>query len=178
MKLDVLTREQVEQVRQWRNEERQFLRTPYFITKEMQADFYDNVISNRDSKHRYYAIVRDGDGSHAASAFIGMGGLTNIEWENGRAEISLIINPEYRNQGHGKEAVRLLLAEGFDNMSLETVWGEVYYCGNVRFWQKLVDAWGGDRVDIPWTVKRWGGETYGSMMFAFYPSAKEPLWSA
>ena len=57
MKLETLTREQIQQAREWRNSESQFLRTPYLITEQMQNEFFDNVINNRDSKHRYFAIM-------------------------------------------------------------------------------------------------------------------------
>jgi hypothetical protein len=54
MKLGALIKEELELVRGWRNEEMQFLRTPYFLTKEMQEDFYRDVICNRQSEHRYF----------------------------------------------------------------------------------------------------------------------------
>ena len=59
MKLDVLDSWEVQEVRKWRNNELQFLRTPYRITEEMQEAFFDNVINDRDSKHRYFAIMDD-----------------------------------------------------------------------------------------------------------------------
>jgi RimJ/RimL family protein N-acetyltransferase len=106
MKLETLTRDQCQQVRVWRNNEPEFLRTPYLLTEKMQDDFFDNVVNNRDSKHRYFALIELEENGYEKlnkpqyfHRFIGMVGLTNIEWENGTAEISLIINPEYRRQG-------------------------------------------------------------------------------
>ena len=158
MKLSTLTREQVQQVRKWRNYELQFLRTPYMITEKMQDNFYDNVINDRDSKHRYFAIL---DGC----SFIGMGGLTNIEWENGTAEISLIINPKYRGKGHGLEAVDLLFDEGFHNMRLYSVFGEVYDCGNRGFWEKVVKRYNGYKTNLV-NRKFYNGLSYDSMWFS------------
>jgi GNAT superfamily N-acetyltransferase len=124
----------------------------------MQDEFYDNVINNRDSKPRYYALIHDKD-------FIGMGGLTNIEWENGTAEISLIISPEYRGRGWGKKAVDLLRHEAILNMRLNGLYGEVYDCGNRKFWEKIVSFHGGYKTDL---VKRkyWEGVMFGSMWFS------------
>jgi len=171
MKLDVLTRGQCQLVREWRNGEPQFLRTPYMITEKMQDEFYDNVINNRDSKHRYFAIIEKGEfqnknKTYNPDYFIGMGGLTNIEWENGTAEISLIIAPEYRGQGKGKEAVDLLLDEAFKQMRLYTVYGEVYGCGNVEFWEKMINDNGAYRTDLP-DRKYYQGVVYSSVWFRF-----------
>jgi RimJ/RimL family protein N-acetyltransferase len=159
MELLALTREQVQKVREWRNEELQFLRTPYLITRQMQDEFYDNVVNNRNSKHRYYALIEDKD-------FIGMCGLTNIEWENGTAEISLIITPFYRGKGYGAKAVSLLLDEAFNNMRLYSVFGEVYNCGNRDFWEKVVIKNNGYQTDLR-NRKWYNGEMYDSMWFAF-----------
>ncbi|KKM21826.1 hypothetical protein LCGC14_1631530 [marine sediment metagenome] len=132
MMLDVLSKEDCEQVRLWRNQCLETLRTPYPLTKEMQEDFYRDVVMNPHSKHKYYAIKMHED------VLIGMGGLTNIEWENSQAEISLIINPALQKQGHGKEAVRLLLDQAFNYLNLELVYGECYECNSAAdFWRNI-----------------------------------------
>lgn len=188
MKLTTLTREQCQQVRIWRNDEPQFLRTPYLLTKEMQDEFYDEVVCNRDSKHRYFGIMDDIKYSAVEAAdnrkcgiypedglypeFIGMVGLTNIEWENGTAEISLIINPEYRRQGKGKEAVKLLLDEAFKQLRLYSVYGEVYKCGNVDFWKHIIQEYGPTWVEhYTWVQladrKYYNGKHWDSIWFSF-----------
>lgn len=148
MRLDVLTPYDCEQTRLWRNQCLETLRTPYPLTHEQQEEFYREVISNPHSPHRYYAIRGecngvDGPQLGVAGCFIGMGGLTNICWENRIAEISLIIDPEYRGKGLGEQAVDLLLAEGFDRLGLKTVVGEVYGCNpeGVKFWANVVQKY-------------------------------------
>ena len=143
----------------------------------MQDEFFDNVINNRDSKHRYFAIISDPESIEVStfseprkfvtrSEFIGMGGLTNIEWENGTAEISLIINPEYRGKGYGKKAVDLLLDEAFNSMRLFSVFGEVYDCGNRGFWEKLVGKKGAYKTELK--HRKWyNGNLLHSMWFVF-----------
>lgn len=176
MKLDTLTRGQCQLVREWRNAEPQFLRTPYMITEKMQDDFFDNVINDRDSKHRYFAIIEDVKETIQTSdthfeermnTFIGMGGLTNIEWENGTAEISLIINPDYRRQGKGAKAVDLMLIQAFNIMRLLSVYGEVYRCGNVAFWESIVKEYEPDsyRTDLP-NRKYFNGVMFPSVWFS------------
>ena len=158
MKLEVLTRSQIQSVREWRNNELQFLRTPYMITEEMQNNFYDVTVQDRRSQHRYFAIMDGGN-------FIGMGGLTNIEWENGTAEISLIIAPYYRGKGYGFKSVDLILHEAFDSMRLYSVYGEVYNCGNRGFWEKIVEQRSGYMTNLV-DRKMYNGKIYDSMWFS------------
>jgi RimJ/RimL family protein N-acetyltransferase len=173
MKLDALTQDDVLEVLEWRNDERQFLRTPYFITEDMQDDFYHDVVCNRNSQHRYFAIARYVDYAYDTyiddddfeRELIGMGGITNIDWVNSTGEISLIINPAHRREGLGMESVKLLVTEGKLNMGLKTIWGEVYTCGNVAFWQKVVEQFGGYATKLP-NRKLWQGHYYDSMWFA------------
>lgn len=182
MKLETLTRGQCQLVREWRNNELQFLRTPYMITEKMQDDFYDNVINGRDSKHRYFAIMEEltdeepnkkGEvyGPYSKQVFIGMGGLTNIEWENGTAEISLIIAPEYRGKGYGKKAVEMLLQQGFGNMRLFSIYGEAYGCGNYEFWKNFVEKRDKKKrngyMQELCNRKFYNGKMYGSLWFSF-----------
>jgi len=145
------------------------------LTEEMQEAFFDNVINDRDSKHRYFAIIEEGKipradyktgkGYKFPDTFIGMGGLTNIEWENGCAEISLIINPEYRGKGYGRKAVDLLLDEAFKSMRLYSVYGEVYDCGNRDFWYKIVEERSGYITNLV-DRKMYNGKIYDSMWFS------------
>jgi RimJ/RimL family protein N-acetyltransferase len=95
---------------------------------------------------------------------IGMGGLTNIDYINSHAEISLILEPGHRGKGLGMESVKMLVAEGKGNIGLKTIWGEVYNCGNVAFWQKVVQEFGGYATKLP-NRKLWQGHYYDSMWF-------------
>ncbi|MDD5220903.1 MAG: GNAT family N-acetyltransferase, partial [Candidatus Bipolaricaulis sp.] len=149
MKLKELSLQDCEQARIWRNECLESLRTPFPLTKEMQEQFYKDVVCNRGSHARYWGIWETEKAtlkipleggylgtpvdsstllpeSYDAHIFIGMVGLENIEWENRRAEISIIINPEYKGKGYGTEAVGLLLEQGFMYLNLENIWGECY----------------------------------------------------
>jgi len=150
--------------RRWRNKPdvRPGLRTPFMLTIEQQGRFYDDVVCDRNSPHRYFTLLRKRDATIA-----GLGGLTNIEWENGHAEISLILAPHFQGQGCGKEAVLLLLEEAFDRMRLETVFGEVYACNDaVDFWVGMLSSpehW----TQLP-NRKMHGGVLYNSLIFWFY----------
>jgi hypothetical protein len=97
-----------------------------------------------------------------------MGGLTNIEWENGQAEISLIIDPKLHNKGHGEQAVQLLLEQAFDYLRLEVVYGECYECNPaIEFWKKMCKKY---PSNVQWLNKGkfWNGRRYSTMYFDFH----------
>lgn len=158
MNLSAPTKYNLEQVRRWRNEDISGYRTPYYLTPDMQERFYDDVICDRNSPHRYWAIIDGG--------FIGMGGLTNIQWENGIAEISLIIDPEKRSEGTGEKAVDLILREGFNRLGLKTIYGECYQNNPAfLFWRKNASKYGGFYTVLP-NRKFWDGKYWGSLYFS------------
>lgn len=165
-RLDALTEADCIEMQGVRNEEavRSGLRTPYLATKESQQKFYREIVCNPSSPHRYYAI-RTNDASGKA---VGMVGLTAISWENGHAEISLVVTDGFRGQGVGRAAVDLVLEEAFKRMRLVTVFGECYENNTaLAWWMKLVEAW----PDAGWTTvprrKFWAGKLYSSTFFWF-----------
>lgn len=145
------------QIAGWRNASMESLRTSRPTTAERQARWFKNLDLNQ---HRYWGVVKP---HHGLVAF---GGLTYIQWENGSAEISLIVDPKEREQGIGMESVRLLLHEGFHNMNLRVIYGEVYECNpSRRFWQKACEHWKAETAELPMR-KYWDGQYWGSTYFA------------
>jgi len=141
MRLDALTLDQCQRVREWRNAEPETTRTPYPLSPEQQAAFFRDVVCARNGNARYWAVIDD-DGT-----FVGQGGLTGIQWENRLAEIALLIDPRRRRQGLGRKAAALLLQEGFLHVGLQTIWGECYHCnqGAVEFWRLIWSGYQRDR---------------------------------
>ena len=187
MELRSLSAEDMEQVRIWRLGCPESLRTPYMLTREMQADYYRDVICNRESTTRYWGLwvggtKREQHGGeffagdylpactteHPCDILIGYGGIENISWENGSGEISLLIGPDYRGKGYGKEAVGLFLDQAFNMWNLHTVHGECYECANWGFWARMCDRYGyaGEEwsVRLPDT-KRYAGRWWDSYYF-------------
>lgn len=161
MRLESPTLEQCQIVRSWRNESLNTLRTCYPLTPEQQAQFFKDVICNRNSNHRYWSIWDE-----KKDYFVGFGGLTFIEWENRQTEISLIINPELRGKGYGKKAVLLLLEQAFNHLNLELVYGECYLCNDsgVGFWKRIVELCGGQQTEYR-KGKYWNGKHCDTMYF-------------
>lgn len=154
-------------VRRWRNKCLSALRTPHELTKEMQEDFYKNVVCNRNARARYWSIYHKGEGIYDPNRLIGMAGLENIEWENGLAEISLILDPDLRGEGFGTWAVEILLEKAFQHMRLETVYGEVYECNvdGIKFWNKMIEKYKATKVTLP-NRKLYDGTFFDSMYFS------------
>lgn len=164
MYLDSLTIEDCEMIRQWRNKDISHLRTPFFLTKEMQIEFYNNVICNRESNCRFWAL-RKKEGIHAG--FLGMIGLVNISNENRSGEISIILHQIVRGKGYGKTAIDLLLKEGFNSLNLENIFGECYENSEyVGFWEKYCKAKKVEVYPLP-RRKYYNGQYYDSIYFNF-----------
>jgi len=197
MTLKPLSAADMETVRHWRHAVPETLRTSYMLTEEMQRDYYERVICNRDSTTRYWGLwvsrtwaemeaytkergimfvhSPEAPKTHPPDAFIGYGGIENIEWENGTGEISLLIAPDERGKGYGRLAVRLFLDQAFNVLNLHTVHGECYQCGPYLFWEKMREEWGGTSHQI-WLPcrKYWKGRYYDSLYFTFWgPHEKE-----
>ena len=110
---EALTKDQMELIRKERNSYLVGLRTPYLVSKEMQEEYYKNVICNRNHNSRFFAVMDN-------TNFVGMTGLQNIEWENSRAEISIILLERYRKKGLGTAVIEKLLATGFKDLDYLT----------------------------------------------------------
>lgn len=172
MILDLLSREDVELVRHWRDSCLETLRTSYRLSKEQQIGFYNELVY---SKHlsRYWALKVDAEELQKQitkglniTQLVGMGGLQNIEWENRRAEISLIIDPVHKGKGFGQQAVDLLLDQAFNYMGLLHVWGEVYDTNekSKQFWLKIIKKYNGFTAFHP-AAKFWKGLHYSALWF-------------
>jgi RimJ/RimL family protein N-acetyltransferase len=140
------------------------------LTEEMQDDFFDKVAHDRHSEDRYWEVWERTEAYAnvpAGDTFIGLGGLTDIEWENRLAEISLFIKPFLQNRGYGKQAVKLLCVEGFNRMGLQTILGEAFLCNpNWKFWANLTQKFGGYATHLP-NRKYWDGKYWDSYYFSW-----------
>ena len=161
MQLTCLTKADCELIRIWRNKDISVYRTAYLITEDMQADFYKDVISNRKSDCRFWAVLDD-------QVFIGMVGLVNISLENRNAEISIVIDPELRQSGKGKEALELLLDKGFNEVNLDTIYGECYYNNpGIRFWENMIKKFHGIFTELK--ARKYSlGMYHDSLYFTFF----------
>ena len=92
-----------------------------------------------------------------------MGEITNIQWENSLGEIGLIMNPNYLNKP--EQAIDLILEQGFNNLNLENIFGEVYVCStNWGTWEKVYKKYKGFNIQLP-NRKFWHGIYWDSVYF-------------
>lgn len=172
-------------VKEWRNETMNALRTPMMLTEEQQGKFYFDVVCDRDAKARYWGIWEEVDGvlktifgtpveKIKENGLIGMAGIENIEWENKRGEISLIIDPDRRGTGYGDDALAMLLDKGFNELNLENIWGVCYECNPAtEFWMRQINKYNGKHVLFP-NMKFCDGKYWRGLYFNFERSNYEP----
>lgn len=130
--LRVLSIEDMEPIRQWRNQCLSTLRTPFPLTKEQQEQWYRDEICNRASRSRFWGI------ESVNGVLMGYGGIENIQWENRIGEISLLVNPEEQGHGVGYVHAKAILGIAFAGMNLHTVFAECYQDNPaVVFWDKI-----------------------------------------
>ena len=130
------------------------------LMKEHQEDFYDSLLS-RTSNHRYFELWHNRE-------FVGLGGVTNIQWENRIGEISLLIVPGLRGTGIGKEAVAELYRHAFYELNLNCVYGECYDSNPIArdFWYDLITTeYQGDITTLTHR-KYWDGKYHNSLYFS------------
>lgn len=157
MKFRAIERCDLDIIRKNRNDELQFLRTPYFLTEQMQEEWYASVISNRGYSGRFFAIDHD-------EKLIGYCGINPIQWENRLGEIAIMLFNQYRGAGVGKQIFKKLMEYGFDNLNLKTLYGEYYHCANVKFWESALDKTF-TKVILP-NRKYWAGKYWDSTYFS------------
>jgi RimJ/RimL family protein N-acetyltransferase len=159
MNLRALELDDMEYIRQWRNQCLDTLRTPFPLTKEQQEDWYRNEICNRQSRSRFWGIEENW-------GLIGYGGIENIQWENSIGEISLLINPKYQGQGYGKQAAIEIITQAFNRLNLHTVFGEVYVTNPAMgFWVTITEAYNGYKTLLPHR-KYLDGKFWDSLYFS------------
>lgn len=164
----------LEAVRLWREADavRAGLRTPYLLTAEQQQAF-GRRLAEPGSPHRYWS-VREAPASETGPAgptvhgpLVAFTGLTHIEWENGRAEISLLVAPERRGSGIGAECVRLVLREAFERLRLVTVVAECYHHNPaLAFWRRLGAQYDATETTLP-RRKWWDGRLHDAALITF-----------
>jgi hypothetical protein len=184
MQLKILSYQDCEQVRLWRNETLAMNRTPFLLTENMQARFYNEQVCNRQANARYWGIWIDEPhmelvryeyncgmkldepivmNEKVPYTFVGMGEISNIQWENRLGEIGLIMHPEHLDKAD--KAINLILEQGFDYLNLENIFGEVYVCS------PYLDIWANiaTKYNAAWCYllnrKYWNGKYFGSKYF-------------
>ena len=168
VRLAQLTDADAEPTARWREAARPYLRTPYVRTVEEQREFIRTLHEHR-YEYRYWAVQRDE--GYDPQQTVGLAGLSPIQWENGIAEVSLVLDPACVGKGYGGQAFALLLAEAFDYLRLEQVVAEVYANNPAMgFWDRMARKHGADSRVLP-KRKYSGGVFHAAVYFSFQKRA-------
>lgn len=113
-----VSEEEVDKYSEWMND---FQVTDYtdrssqIYTIQMEKDYLEN--SAKSSDHRNFNIVGLED-----DRLVGTVGLTRFDWVNRSAVLGIFIGEaDYRNNGYGAEAIRLILEFGFKYLNLHSI---------------------------------------------------------
>jgi len=119
--LDTIGPELMDDLREWRNDPRIFswCRQQGLITQRDQERWY--LWQNDDKATNMFAIVEP-----VKRMVIGVCGLTSIDLVSRRAEFSLYIAPNSQGLGYGQNALVTLCKYGFNNLGLNSIWGESF----------------------------------------------------
>jgi RimJ/RimL family protein N-acetyltransferase len=113
------------EARAWRNDARIFKWCrQHTLISQAQHDAWLSRIET-DPSIKMFGIWVSGAASHG-NTFVGVCGLTSINRLNQTAEFSLYIAPEFQRMGYAKQSLKLLLAHGFFDHNLNTVYGETF----------------------------------------------------
>ena len=120
----------MEPIRVWRNEQMDVLRQSRQLTEEDQRRYYSETV--RESFEQpfprimLFSYLLEGH-------LIGYGGLTNIDWQNKRAEISYLLETARNNEANGQQYVsdfsgflRLMKLVAFEHLAFNRVFTETY----------------------------------------------------
>lgn len=141
-------------------------RTPWEIRYDDQLTWYSHLDPHRE---QWWAVYEKGS---PGETHVGCVALQHIDWVNGRAEISLVIDPAKRGAGIGSAAVERVLGMAFARYRLRSVWGECYQCsGAVPFWEKVVSRWApySHATKIPATKFQGGKLSWSYLFTLMYP---------
>lgn len=124
-------REDLELFKSWRNVERETVNY-YTIGPIISQDYYWNNVVLSDN-HKVFTIVKQD-----TLAVIGEVRLSYLNLLDGNAEIGILLNPKFRGQGYGKEAVQLITSFGFNRLRLHRI--EAQYIFSNTSSQKLFES--------------------------------------
>ncbi|NBP05485.1 MAG: GNAT family N-acetyltransferase [Bacteroidetes bacterium] len=127
-----IRREDIMLIREWRNRQIDVLRQKKEITPEEQINYFEKqvwpTLALKEPKQVLVSFFHQGN-------VIGYGGLVHISWEDYRAEMSFLLNPDR----HGKQQyeqdfsafIGLIRQMAFQDLGIHRVFTETY---NIRDW--------------------------------------------
>jgi len=117
MSVHALTESGALEALKWRQQMQPGLRTPFELSESDQSAWRSELCNRPDQ--RFWEIRDESEGTIAAVI-----GLTSIEWENGKAEMSVMAPAP----GVLGVALKVLMEMAFKGMRLHSIFKEIYTC--------------------------------------------------
>lgn len=116
------------EIKKWRNEQLDVMRQKTLLTDEDQKNYYNTQVSQSFTEKTPKIILFS---FLEKNMCIGYGGLTNIDWESKRIELSFVMDTE---RAHNKELyrkdfshfIRLIKKVVFDDLRFNRIFTETY----------------------------------------------------
>lgn len=117
-----IKKEHLESIKNWRNKQRDVLRQVKILTDEDQKKWWLKI--QKDKTQKLFAILAD-------KKFVGYCGLTNIDYNNKRAEISFLVDlgiaeDEKKYREYFLSVLDWLRQYGFNKMKLNKIFVETF----------------------------------------------------
>jgi RimJ/RimL family protein N-acetyltransferase len=125
--LESIRAEDIENIRNWRNDQLDVLRQDKIITEEEQIKYFKEHIwpetIKNEPPHILFSYFRK-------DVLIGYGGLVHISWKDLRAEISFLINPDNSSDEDYylffSSYLTLIKAVAFDDLKFNRLFTETF----------------------------------------------------
>jgi len=123
-----LREEDIFDIKNWRNAQMDILRTKKVLTDEDQIKYFNEAVKPQFTSPNPSQILF----SYLLGVkCVGYGGLTNIDWGSGRAELSFLLNPEEikheeKYNKHFSTFIKLIKQAVFDDLGLKEIFTETY----------------------------------------------------
>lgn len=123
-----LRKQDIQSIREWRNNQIEVLRQKKIITEQDQIIYYEDVVEPLFAEDKpeqiLFSFLKN-------DRCIGYGGLVHISWDDSRAELSFLLDD---NRSRNKEIylqdfstfIRLSLKIGFSHLKLNKIFTETY----------------------------------------------------
>ncbi len=115
-------------IKDWRNEQMDVLRQNKILTDSDQYNYYQNIVKKSFSEDNPRIILFS---FFENNNFIGYGGLTNVDWDSKRAEISFLVETSRTKDNNLYESdftsfLKLMKIVAFEELHFNRLFTETY----------------------------------------------------
>jgi len=133
IRLRAVEKEDLKQLRDWRNEPeiKKFTREYIELSMQNQMQWLESLA--KDKNTIMFAVETK------KGKLIGCTGLTYIDWKNRGAEVSIYIGEKrYKGRGYGTDTLKTLMDYGFRELNMHMLFGEIfeYNKANIGLFEK------------------------------------------